>query len=64
MKWNEGMPKPPRGFWVINNEIERIPEGEEGFDPNAANVNLEEYYAALADTAARYMDPKDWIPPQ
>ena len=48
--------KLPRGFWWVGGRAELIPHGEEGFDPNAANVNLEQYFADLADREARFKD--------
>lgn len=58
MKYIEGMPKPPRGFEVRAGEIVMLAEDETGFDPNAAFVNLEQYYKDLADTQARYASPE------
>ena len=46
--------KLPRGFWWVGGRPELIPHGEEGFDPNAANVNLEQYFTDLRDHAARF----------
>ena len=56
--------KLPRGFCFKDGRVALIPYGETGFDPMAANVNLQEYFDNLADTAARYISSEDFIPPQ
>ena len=59
MKYTPDMPKPPRGFTVEDGTIRLLQNDETGFDPNAAYINLVQYYADLADTAARIADPSE-----